>query len=70
LREMIASRAGAGGTDGVGELLRQLRILNAAKGDWPELVHTVELEAHWLMTGGAGKTHGERIENFLRARKS
>jgi len=69
LREMIASRAGAGETDGVGELLRQLRILNAAKGDWPELVHTVELEAHWLMTGGAGKIHGERIENFFRAQE-
>ena len=69
LKELVASRINLGETDGVAELLRQLRILNAASGDFPELVSTVELEAHWLMTEGAGTTREQRIRSYLRAQE-
>lgn len=69
LKELVASRINLEETSGVAELLRQLRILNAAGGDFPELVRAVELEAHWLMTEGAGTTREQRIRSFLRAQE-
>ncbi len=69
LREMVADQANSSAADGVDDLLRSLRILNAAKGDLPELIHTIELEAHWLMTGAAGISHEQRIRSFMRAQE-
>ena len=69
LREMVADQAISSATDGVDDLLRSLRILNAAKGDLPELIHMIELEAHWLMTGGAGITREQRNRSFMRAQE-
>ncbi len=69
LKEMVAGRANSGATDGVDDLLRGLRILNAAQHDYPELIRTIELEAHWLMTEGAGTTGEQRVKSFLRAQQ-
>lgn len=69
LKEMVTSRVNSGETDGVEGLLRQMRILNAARHDYTELIRTIELEAHWLMTEGAGTVHAQRISSFIRAQE-
>lgn len=68
LKGMVVDQVNSGDTGGVSDLLQQLRTLTAARNDPVALVQTVELQAHWLLTGGAGATHEDRIDNFLAAR--
>lgn len=68
LKEMVVEQVNSGETAGVGDLLLQLRTLSAARNDPVALVQMVELQAHWLLTGGAGPTHEDRIDAFLAAR--
>ena len=68
LKDMVVDQVNSGDTGGVSGLLQQLRTLTAARNDPVALVQTVELQAHWLLTGGAGTTHRERVDNFFEAR--
>ena len=69
LKNMVVDQMSSGETGGVRDLLQALRNLNAAKGDPVELINMVELQSHWLLAGGAGITHGDRIDHFFEARK-
>ncbi len=68
LKDMVVDQVNSEETGGVSDLLQQLRTLTAARNDPVALVQTVELQAHWLLTGGAGTTHRERVDNFFEAR--
>ncbi len=67
LREMVLNGVEAGDGEGVGNLLRQLRVVSSAQGDPVALLEAIELQAYWHKTGGAGQTHKQRVVSFYEA---
>lgn len=67
LREMVLNEVEAGDGEGVGNLLRQLRVVSSAQGDPVALLEAIELQAYWHKTGGAGQTHKQRVVSFYEA---
>ena len=67
LKEMVLIGVEAGDREAVSDFLRQLRVVTATQGDPVALLKAIELQAYWHKTGGAGRTHKQRIESFYEA---
>ncbi len=67
LKEMVLIGVEAEDREAVSDYLRQLRVVTATQGDPVALLEAIELQAYWHKTGGAGRTHKQRIESFFEA---
>lgn len=67
LKEMVLIGVEAGDREAVSDFLRQLRVVTATQGDPVALLEAIEMQAYWHKTGGAGRTHKQRIESFFEA---